>query len=1024
MNGRFHIGHAFTVSKVDIASGYERLKGKKALFPFAFHCTGMPIKVSADKLSHEMQEYGCPPDFSAARKPAAPRAEPVAQVDGGKLKKAHSKQLQKDTAKFQWEIMEDLGLTPEEIPAFSDPYHWVNYFPPLARSDLQAFGCKIDWRRSFITTDVNPYYDAFIRWQFRKLKKYGKIAFGKRPTIYSPTDKQACMDHERASGEGVGLTEYTLVKQELQKPFPAALKALEELEQTVYLVPATLRPETMYGQTNCWVLPTGEYGAYKVNEKEIYVCSRRAAVNLSFQENSLVEGVVEELVVFTGQDLIGSKVHAPLSVNKEIYVLPMLTVSLEKTTGVVTSVPSDSPDDFASLRDLKMKPAFQAKFGVTAEMVTAEPVPIINIPELGDLAAPTVVERLKIKSQNDKLKLAEAKDECYQKGFSFGTMLVGTHKGKPVSEAKELVKAELIEANQALRYWEPASKVVSRSGDTCVVALVDQWYLKYGEEDWAKLAQDCVKNMNTFGEDVFKQLEFTIGWMHEWACSRSFGLGTKIPWDPEYLIESLSDSTIYMAYYTIAHLLQGGTVDGSKMGPAQIPANLMTDEVFDFVYLNTAYPKDCGISEEMLLLMRREYTYWYPVNLRVTGKDLVPNHITMWIYNHTAIFPKEMWPTGIKANGFLQLNNKKMSKSTGNFITLNEAIERFSADGVRLACAYAGDSTEDANFTTESADGAILRMYTLLTEGKEVLEREGLRTGPATSFHDKVFESRISQFVRDADVGYQTMMYRNIVVAFYSFKEAKDKYVLALEASNVLINVDLIKLWFNAFARVMAPITSYAAEYVWRTLLKNEGTVFDAGYPTATESVESTIKGDEYIVSVVPMLRQKLGAHSMPPKKKNLKQKPPATGARIYFSTEQPTWVTSTVSILKELYAKGEEIFANKSEVAKALRGDAELKKNMKKVMPFAAKMVAVVLEKGESALNLEIGFDEKETLEENVDYLSVIALERLPITIVQVTKPEDIPANVGKKPQMMNMPEPGKPLCFFDTAPVEKKEE
>ena len=47
-------------------------------------------------------------------------------------------------------------------------------------------------------------------------------------------------------------------------------------------------------------------------------------------------------------------------------------------------------------------------------------------------------------------------------------------------------------------------------------------------------------------------------------------LGTKIPWDEKYLVESLSDSTIYMAFYTVAHLLQGGQFDGRKVGPAGI----------------------------------------------------------------------------------------------------------------------------------------------------------------------------------------------------------------------------------------------------------------------------------------------------------------------------------------------------------------------------------------------------------------------------------------------------------------------
>ena len=46
--------------------------------------------------------------------------------------------------------------------------------------------------------------------------------------------------------------------------------------------------------------------------------------------------------------------------------------------------------------------------------------------------------------------------------------------------------------------------------------------------------------------------------------------GTRLPWDEQYLIESLSDSTIYNAYYTVAHLLQQGPFDGSAGGPLGI----------------------------------------------------------------------------------------------------------------------------------------------------------------------------------------------------------------------------------------------------------------------------------------------------------------------------------------------------------------------------------------------------------------------------------------------------------------------
>jgi leucyl-tRNA synthetase len=50
----------------------------------------------------------------------------------------------------------------------------------------------------------------------------------------------------------------------------------------------------------------------------------------------------------------------------------------------------------------------------------------------------------------------------------------------------------------------------------------------------------------TYHDDARKAFEHTLGWLRQWACSRSFGLGTRVPWDPQFLIESLSDSTIYM----------------------------------------------------------------------------------------------------------------------------------------------------------------------------------------------------------------------------------------------------------------------------------------------------------------------------------------------------------------------------------------------------------------------------------------------------------------------------------------------
>ena len=54
MNGFLHLGHAFSLSKAEFATRYQRQRGKRAIFPFGFHCTGMPIQAAANKIKSEI----------------------------------------------------------------------------------------------------------------------------------------------------------------------------------------------------------------------------------------------------------------------------------------------------------------------------------------------------------------------------------------------------------------------------------------------------------------------------------------------------------------------------------------------------------------------------------------------------------------------------------------------------------------------------------------------------------------------------------------------------------------------------------------------------------------------------------------------------------------------------------------------------------------------------------------------------------------------------------------------------------
>lgn len=217
MNGLLHLGHAFSLSKLEFAAAYHRLCGKRVLFPQGFHCTGMPIKACADKLSREMKLYGCPPKFPTVEETNGTLDtngnDDKEKIDPTKFGAKKSKAVAKaGAANSQWDILKMSGIPEEEIPSFADPVHWLHYFPPLAMRDIKSMGCGVDWRRSFITTDVNPFYDSFVQWQFNTLLKAGKIVKDKRYAVFSPLDGQPCADHDRASGEGVGPQEYTLIK--------------------------------------------------------------------------------------------------------------------------------------------------------------------------------------------------------------------------------------------------------------------------------------------------------------------------------------------------------------------------------------------------------------------------------------------------------------------------------------------------------------------------------------------------------------------------------------------------------------------------------------------------------------------------------------------------------------------------------------------------------------------------------------------------------------------------------------------
>ncbi|SCU68164.1 leucyl-tRNA synthetase, putative [Trypanosoma equiperdum] len=977
MNGRLHLGHTFSLTKCEFATRFWRMKGYRSLWPFGLHVTGTPIAACAQKIKLEMELYGNPPQFPAEveDKPLEKKDE-VATIGQHKGKRGKA-----GPAKPQWIIMRTMGIEESEIPKFADPLHWFDFFPPLAIQDLKRLGCHIDYRRSFITTDRNPYYDRFVSWQFRNLRSSNYLHYGKRYCIYSPLDKQPCADHDRASGEGALPQEYTVVKLKVKNPLEQpALAPFSEIigNRSVILPGATLRPETVIGQTNCWVSPNFSYMAYSIlngtGEEEIYIMTSRAARNLAYQ-NFTVNGKTgvdpSPLFEVDGAKLIGLPLSAPLCPYDTIYTLPMQSIIETKGTGVVMSVPADSPDDYINYVQLVNKPDYRAKLGLKDEWVANKIVSLIEVPgEMGRESAKYMCEKLKINGPNATDLLEEAKKVIYQAGFYQGVMIAGPFAGEKVSAAKVKTVKLLEEQNAAIRYYEPARIVVSRSGEECVVALCDQWYIEYGKEEWKEMVMRHLKNMN-LAPVVRNGFEETLNWLADWPCSRNFGLGTKFPSDEggTMIIDSLSDSTIYMAYYTIAHFLHKGAdgihrLDAHHENALGVKPEMFTDETFDYIFRGRGTPESVhavnGLPTEAAEKMRREFLYWYPVDLRCSGKDLIQNHLTMFLYNHAAIWPDDesKWPRSVFANGHVLVDNEKMSKSKGNFMTLEEAINEYGSDATRLACADAGDTLDDANFVRETATGFIMKLTTVIDGSEELLKNKRSLRGGEFNIFDRIFSNTINTIIIRVEKYYTNMQFRNVLnAAYHELSNEFSQY--KLNCDTMQMHADLAERYLEVITLLLAPIAPHFSEYMWTTVLGRKTSVVLEPFPKVTAPVEyATLVASRVLTDVVKEIRAQVT--------KAQKKRGPITEVCVYTSGAYSEWQVKALGLLRELYEANNKSFpAEFSKAVMARRQDWMTKDILPDVMAFVSFTKMNVEQYGEEALASTPAINDMEVLKE-----------------------------------------------------------
>jgi leucyl-tRNA synthetase len=651
-------------------------------------------------------------------------------------------------------------------------------------------------------------------------------------------------------------------------------------------------------------------------------------------------------------------------------------------------VPSDSPDDYATVVELAKKADY---YGIKKEWVDLEILPIIETPSYGNLTAKKLVEELKIQSPKDTKKLEEAKEKAYKEGFYKGTMIYGDFKGKKVEEAKSLVRKQLIESGDAFAYAEPDGKVMSRSGDDCVAALLDQWFMNYGtaenggDGEWAQKVLDHIEGeLNLYYPEAKHAFVGVVNWLANWACARSYGLGTKLPWDHSVMVESLSDSTIYQAYYTFAHFLHRDLF-GKEVGPLGIKPEQMTDEVWDYVF--ACRPRNdlpqADIPKQALETLRRQFDYWYPLDMRTSGKDLIQNHLTFNLYVHTAIFDRSNWPRSFRVNGHLMLNGEKMSKSTGNFLTLEQAVQKFGADATRLALADAGDGIEDANFEEAVANSNILKLFELRKwcedvvkeaivvadekEFKHVRDTQRLRnsdviqrkSGSPRCLWDDIFENEMNSLVVETKKHYEGTMYKAALKSgYYDFTAARDFYREATKSAGVGMLEDLTKRYIELQALMITPIAPHWADYIWQEVLGKKDTVQNALWPEVPAPNPALTAARDYIRTTSSNITSAEGAQIKRQSKGKATAFDPKKDKKITIFVAQtwPEWQTKFIDLIRTSYPN----IDNKS-ISKSITNKADTKK----VMAFVSGLKSR-LDQGEdmeTVLDRKLPFGELETL-------------------------------------------------------------
>ena len=837
---------------------------------------------------------------------------------------AMAKRLRENDPEIVKTFTEIYGIPTKELDRLREPLKMAEYFRNDIKKGMVEIGFSVDWRREFTTVD--KLYKRFIQWHFRWLNHHGYITKGTHPVAWCPNDQNP-----------VGVVD---IQGGIEPEIGASHVIKFHMSGKVYPT-ATLRPETVFGVTNLWVNPRTQYAFAEVDDEE-WIISEAAVEALEHQNHRvrIRQGI-------SGSELLWRTVINPMT-KTEVPILPADFVQSDNGTGLVMSVPGHAPYDYEALMELKARSTSLPSHYEIVQKI--EPISVIRLDGYSDLPAVDAVKKFEITGQHDP-RLAEATKELYSKEFHNGVMNDNAkpYAGMSVESTRESIVKELTNSGQMSTIYELQNRPITcRCGTKLVVHVVsDQWFINYGDVEWKKLAHQCLDAMSILPEERRSEFNYTVDWLKERACARKVGLGTKLPWDPDWTIEALSDSVIYMAYYILAKYLAKEWVTFKKF--EQYPDKL-PDSFFNCIFLGEGTPevvsRETRIPRRILHEMRKEFVYFYPVDMRHSAKDLVSNHLSFYIFHHTELFPEAQWPKGIVANGFVLMGGDKMSKSLENIIPLRQAVAKYGADPLRIGTIATAELNQDTDFSEALAASLQDRLANLIFQSRKLAKRKIAK--PAYSTLDRWMTSRLNTAIQSTTAAMEILRVREVVnTVLYHLENDAAWYQRRLGPTKKKDDArsQVMRQVVDAKARMLAPLAPHVAEEMWATL-GNKGLVAQAEWPKASDRfIDRTAEASESIV------RQTLEDTGEILKATGIKPK-----SVTYYTAAPWKW-----NIYQKALAAAQGGKRNPGEFIKEVMSDSEMRGVGKSAADYATKSLQQATQMKEDLLKSRVGIHLKE---------------------------------------------------------------